>query len=1066
MPSPASARRCCCSGPTADAPRRRRDPRRRPDVRLVRRRRPDVRLRRVVRRPADPRPAGTADQGRPRHLRHADRAARGRRLRAVLRRDGRAPGAPRGSLEPQVADRLRRLALERRDRGQRVRVEFRGAAAGADRRRRRRGHARTGRQLDDRRLLPPRSRRACARRLFDRGLSRRRRRAARGRPGRARGRERAAPAARRPRHVQHLAARVPAGRAARRAGRGADDDGARAAPDRARDRRRRRGGSVDPAARRRQRHDRGRRGDAARPGRVPPRQPPSAARPRRRLRRARYRGDGLAGLGAGDAAPLVRHPDQRGRVRLRRAAGLARHGRPVPRRLVGAARGRARPCRRGDPRVDARDPVALAAGDRGAADAVDRDHRGAARPRGIAARRAAGPGGDGAATGRAEPAAWPGAVELHAGGRAARLPDRPDLRAAARDLGLRLGPGTRPRPRAALRGADPGRDAGARDRPAALWRPDGRRRQGQPPAGADCVMQKRLATKARLVKRRIAGRVQAGDVVVAVGGGEVQRHRAGEVGRELGAGSGIGRFGARDVVFVGRIQEGRQAAEGGDVAAGLGQRIVGIGAGDDEADRAEALLPIEFALRRCRPAASAVCWCGPAEIRGAHTAAVRAAPGRAPRPRSRSCCSRASVCGDWIVARIIAAFFGSAPSFCTASASWRATVCSGTSALRGAYALRRDVDVLRAGAHLRTEHAHRRGQAAQRGVQVVGGFQHHGIAAGSLGEGQCRIGIAFDPLAEGDAAGEVDDGGLGMLHQQLADRLFHACRGHRHQVRIEAGRREHLAEHPHRDRHRQDGGRMRLDDHRIAGRQAGHHRRPGVPGRKAGAGEADRDAPRHQPVGLVERDGRCAELALPARVRRHGAHRLLRVYQRLDGPVQRVDAGAGIGHVEALSRGVHDGVGQFEQVVGEQPLDHLHQHAQALFDAGAGPRVDGRLCSVEQAVHVGLRIADAQRLLGIGRDFCAQRADAARLVQFKRPAELRAERGRARLGRRRAAAMPVGRLREQRGIAALEAGAPRLAQRRLVAFMEARRHRIPIAHAQPSASATRRHHSRCTPPLA
>ena len=71
-----------------------------------------------------------------------------------------------------------------------------------------------------------------------------------------------------------------------------------------------------------------------------------------------------------------------------------------------------------------------------------------------------------------------------------------------------------------------------------------------------------------------------------------------------------------------------------------------------------------------------------------------------------------------------------------------------------------------------------------------------------------------------------------------------------------------------------------------------------------------------------------------------------------------------------------------------------------------------------------------------------RRVDRAGLVELERPAELRAERRRARLGRRRAAAMPVGRLREQREIAALEAGAPRRAQRGLVAFVEARRHRI------------------------
>ena len=76
-------------------------------------------------------------------------------------------------------------------------------------------------------------------------------------------------------------------------------------------------------------------------------------------------------------------------------------------------------------------------------------------------------------------------------------------------------------------------------------------------------------------------------------------------------------------------------------------------------------------------------------------------------------------------------------------------------------------------------------------------------------------------------------------------------------------------------------------------------------------------------------------MAFPPRVRRYGALRLVRKHQRLDGPVQRIHAGAGVGHVEALAGGVHDGMGQLKQVVAVQHVDHLHQNADSLLHGRA-----------------------------------------------------------------------------------------------------------------------------------
>ncbi|MCY1418446.1 hypothetical protein D9M71_340070 [compost metagenome] len=103
---------------------------------------------------------------------------------------------------------------------------------------------------------------------------------------------------------------------------------------------------------------------------------------------------------------------------------------------------------------------------------------------------------------------------------------------------------------------------------------------------------------------------------------------------------------------------------------------------------------------------------------------------------------------------------------------------------------------------------------------------------------------------------------------------------------------------------------MRLDQHRVAGGQAGEQARIGVPGREGGAADHQRQAARddmpalvqHQRVGLALRLG-------PARRFRHLGHGAPGVGQRFQGAVLGVGAAGLERHHVALPAGVHHRVG-------------------------------------------------------------------------------------------------------------------------------------------------------------
>ena len=121
--------------------------------------------------------------------------------------------------------------------------------------------------------------------------------------------------------------------------------------------------------------------------------------------------------------------------------------------------------------------------------------------------------------------------------------------------------------------------------------------------------------------------------------------------------------------------------------------------------------------------------------------------------------------------------------------------------------------------------------------------------------------------------------------------------------------------------------------------------------------------------------------------------RLVCIDQGFYGPVKRIDTRAGIGHVEALARGVHDGLRDLEQVALVKPVHHLHQHTNAGVDGRARPTADGPRSRIKQGVRVSLGVDNAQLLTGIRGYFFALFASPAGLVKHKAFVQCAAEVG-------------------------------------------------------------------------
>ena len=93
----------------------------------------------------------------------------------------------------------------------------------------------------------------------------------------------------------------------------------------------------------------------------------------------------------------------------------------------------------------------------------------------------------------------------------------------------------------------------------------------------------------------------------------------------------------------------------------------------------------------------------------------------------------------------------------------------------GGDAVGRQVDVLRGGAHLAGVEREREREVLAHRLEVVGRVDDDGVDAGLLGEHDRLAGVVLQPVAEGVAAGEVDQPHLGPHRQrrgQLVGRVL------------------------------------------------------------------------------------------------------------------------------------------------------------------------------------------------------------------------------------------------------------------------------------------------------
>ncbi|MCY1222459.1 hypothetical protein D9M72_345530 [compost metagenome] len=348
-------------------------------------------------------------------------------------------------------------------------------------------------------------------------------------------------------------------------------------------------------------------------------------------------------------------------------------------------------------------------------------------------------------------------------------------------------------------------------------------------------------------------------------------------------------------------------------------------------------------------------------------------------------------------------------------------------------AVLRHIDVLRCRAHLARVQRQRERDIAHHALEVAGGVDHDLVDAGLLGIDLGLVRIALQPVAIGAAAGEVDQAHFRAQRQRGRHALGRVVGHQRDQVGVEAGFLQHLARHLDGDRQRQDRARVRLDHHRIAGRQAGEQAGIAVPGREGAAADHQAHAARHHAVALFHAQRFVLALRLfPRGLLRNAAQFVPGIGHGFQAAVLRVRAAGLEGHHEGLAGGVHHRVGNLEAAA-VQALQDFQRHADPGFRPGLAPGRHAFGHAGKELVEVGLRIGDAQ-FRAVGRDFLAGLADGARLRQRERAVQAGLKGGLA-IGAGRFAVDPGARhFGERAPVAALGNGLGGLFQQRLVAF--------------------------------
>ncbi|MCY1229981.1 hypothetical protein D9M72_423760 [compost metagenome] len=302
----------------------------------------------------------------------------------------------------------------------------------------------------------------------------------------------------------------------------------------------------------------------------------------------------------------------------------------------------------------------------------------------------------------------------------------------------------------------------------------------------------------------------------------------------------------------------------------------------------------------------------------------------------------------------------------------------------------RHVDGLGGGAHLAGIEAQGEGQVAGNGLDVTHAVDDHAVDAGLLGEHLGLAGVVFQPVAEGAGTGEIHQLDPRVQGQALAHRRFRGVHHQADQRRVEAQFSQHLLGHLDAHGHRQDGAGVRLDQHRVAGRQAGEQAGIGVPGGEGRTGDHQRQAARNDVPALVQHQRVLLALGLdPARRFRHLGHGAPGVGQHFQATVLRMGAAGLEGHHVGLAAGVHHGMGQC-RAEGIQALEDFQAGPHPRLRSGIPPGRQRRLLARKQRVGVVLVVAHIQ-VETVGRTLGAGTADRFRPDQREVLAEQRLE---------------------------------------------------------------------------
>ncbi|MNH09713.1 hypothetical protein D3C79_691740 [compost metagenome] len=250
--------------------------------------------------------------------------------------------------------------------------------------------------------------------------------------------------------------------------------------------------------------------------------------------------------------------------------------------------------------------------------------------------------------------------------------------------------------------------------------------------------------------------------------------------------------------------------------------------------------------------------------------------------------------------------------------------------------------------------------------------------------------MTLQPLAEGIGAGEVDQLDPRIERQLLRHRRLRGVDHQADQRRVEAQFGEHLLCHLDAHRHRQVRPRVSLDQHRVAGGQAGEQARIGVPGREGRTGDHQRQAARHDVPALVQVQR--IELALrlePLRRLRHLGHRPPGVGHSFQTTVLGMRAAGLEGHHESLARGVHHRMsqGRAQRV---EAFEDFQTGADPRLRAGIAPGRQRLLLTCQQLFRVVLIVADT-KIEAVGRTLGTCAPHRSRTLQHERPVEQRLE---------------------------------------------------------------------------